>query len=331
MGLTNFPNGVSSFGIPMLGGGGVPATFGNVYFVDNVYGDNGYAGTSSDKAWKTLEYAYSKVTTSNDDVICLSGGGASYGTHEIATMITWSKNKVHLVGLSTGGATDQEPRVIFTTAGKTSEVAALMKVTGFGNTFTNVRFNSWSTATAGVTSVWDAGENNVYTNCQFNMFENLAETTSHDFEARGDSSTFRNCKFGSDTLNKTAARPVLLIKGTGGSARMKNNYFEDCYFVTQTTQVTSSFIKVNDNNSLAFQNVWKNCVFMSPIITSTSAVQLTDAITSSSGLAEGSLLFVNPVTNAASFCGTVTDRVEACGYGVAPSTTTTVGLAITPT
>ena len=50
MGLTNFPNGISSFGVPVLGGIlGIPFT-GTYWFVDPVNGLDGNAGTSPQTA-----------------------------------------------------------------------------------------------------------------------------------------------------------------------------------------------------------------------------------------------------------------------------------------
>jgi hypothetical protein len=69
MTLTAFPNGASSFGIPMVGIGGRTAggsMFGNNYFVDVNLGSNGNTGKSPDKAWKTLTYAFSRMTALDD-------------------------------------------------------------------------------------------------------------------------------------------------------------------------------------------------------------------------------------------------------------------------
>jgi hypothetical protein len=49
MGTTNFPGGVTSFGVPVLGGGyAVPATTGNYFFVDSNTGSNGNSGKDKD-------------------------------------------------------------------------------------------------------------------------------------------------------------------------------------------------------------------------------------------------------------------------------------------
>lgn len=299
--------------------------FGEHYFVDFDNGSDNATGKAVDQAFKTMGTAYAAVTTGNNDTIHARGGSAI----EEDAMITWSKNKIHVVGYGTHGATDQEPRIIFSTAGISSDSAAVIKVTGWGNTFTNIRINSWGTHANNVTALWDAGEGTVYTNCQASKFTDLNVAGVSDVEARGDSTTWRNFRFGSDTLEKTADRAVLLIKGTGGSARMKNNVFEDCDFRTLTDTNTITHIDVYDNNSLAFMNVWKNCTFTTPIITSLSTVQLLNAVESSSGLAEGELLFVNPASNAASFCAGVADRVKVIGP-MTGDASATMGIALLP-
>lgn len=319
-----FIGGIPTFG----GGGGIPAMFGDVRFVDYTNGSDGYYGLSKSRPLKTLSKAEDLSTTGKNDLILING----VDPVQEDTMITWDKNKIHVIGMGIFGATDQEPRIIFTTAGIAAEVAALLKVTGWGNSFTNIRVNNWTTYASARAALWDAGEGTVYTNSQFNMFGLLATTTVSDVEARGDSTTWRHVKFGADTLVKSVRRHVMLIKGTGGSARMKNNVFEDCYYYTRTDTNTISFIKVFDTNSLAFNNIWRNPVMMSPVITSSGDVQLLNAVEAVSGLAEGEMLFDNPITNAASFCdsGSANDRIKVIGPGITAGTTN-IGVAVQPT
>jgi hypothetical protein len=311
--------------------------FGDVYFVDDANGGDGNSCKTKDRACKTLSKAYSLATTDNNDVILINGDDPV----EEDAMITWAKNKIHVFGLGVFGATDQEPRIIFSATGlAVASAPAVIKVTGWGNTFTNIRINSWGVfgTNANVTALWDAGEGTVYTNCQFNKFTDLGLTTVSDVEARGDSTTWRNCRFGFDTLKQTVARPTLWIKGTGANARMKNNVFENCYFVCQSSQANKVFIKVYDANSLAFTNVWKNCTFLAAVITSASAVTLTNAVASNGSLAEGILLFVNPASNCTNFCAGTTARVKVIGPGMLrfsgtdPTVTpdATIGIGVTP-
>jgi len=97
MGLTNFPNGVSSFGIPQVGEG-IPATFGNVWFVDADSGSDANSGKSMTKAFATIGKAITSATTNNHDVICLSANSA----HAQTDQISLTKNRLHFVGLGGG-------------------------------------------------------------------------------------------------------------------------------------------------------------------------------------------------------------------------------------
>lgn len=66
MSVTSFPNGLSSFGFPLL-----PfATVGRVFFVSSVTGvDANGRGTDPQRPFKTINYAISKCTDNNGDVI----------------------------------------------------------------------------------------------------------------------------------------------------------------------------------------------------------------------------------------------------------------------
>ncbi len=77
--LTKFPNGVSSFGIPVLGGiGGIPFT-GNYFFVDPANGSDGAPGEAPDEAKETLGSAHDRCVAGNNDVVVLIGDG--HGWH----------------------------------------------------------------------------------------------------------------------------------------------------------------------------------------------------------------------------------------------------------
>ena len=73
--FTNFPQGVSSFGLPMIGAGPLMTT-GNVFFVNStaLNASDGNVGTSPDKPFATIDYAVGKCTANNSDVIIVGPG-----------------------------------------------------------------------------------------------------------------------------------------------------------------------------------------------------------------------------------------------------------------
>src|SRR3989304_7725210 len=75
MGLTNFPRGISSFGVPVLAGGNIAPT-GTVYFLDSGIGSDGNDGLSSERPFATLDYAFSRCASNNGDYIIVAPGHA---------------------------------------------------------------------------------------------------------------------------------------------------------------------------------------------------------------------------------------------------------------
>lgn len=70
MALTRFPNGVSSFGVPVMGSGAsVPFTTGNYFFVDSSTGSNANDGKDPDHPVATIDYAVGLCTANKGDVI----------------------------------------------------------------------------------------------------------------------------------------------------------------------------------------------------------------------------------------------------------------------
>jgi len=98
---TNFPNGVSVRGIPVLGGGAaIPATTGRVYFVHSGTGNNGHQGTDSSQPFATIDYAIGQCTASKFDVIVVMPGHAE--TLSGATSLVLDVAGVQVIGLGTG-------------------------------------------------------------------------------------------------------------------------------------------------------------------------------------------------------------------------------------
>jgi hypothetical protein len=108
MSLTNFPNGITSFGIPIIGSGAqIPATTGKYFFVHSGTGSNDNSGTTPDSPLATLDNALGKCRDSKMDVIVLMPGHSETITG--AGGITLDKIGVYVVGL---GTYDLRPRFL---------------------------------------------------------------------------------------------------------------------------------------------------------------------------------------------------------------------------
>jgi hypothetical protein len=134
MGLTNFPNGITSFGIPQIGTG-IPVTGGNYFFVDS--GSTGSATGANvgtwDNPYTTLGAAYTAATSANEDVIICKAGHAE--TISAATGLVMAKVGITVVGLGKGTS-----RPTFTLSG--TAATCTMNVTGADQTFHNLLFTA---------------------------------------------------------------------------------------------------------------------------------------------------------------------------------------------
>ena len=120
MTLTAYPNGVSSFGMPLIGSGPVLTT-GNVFFVSSTASNasNGNVGTSPDKPFATIDYAIGKCTAGNGDYIIAMPGHVE--TVAAAAGLAFDVAGVSLAGIGRGSA---RPKVNFTATASTMTVSA---------------------------------------------------------------------------------------------------------------------------------------------------------------------------------------------------------------
>jgi len=114
MALTNFPNGASSFGMPLIG-----LTTGNVFFVHNASGSNSNTGTDADNPFADIDYAIGQCTASNGDIIFAMPG--HYEAVIGASDILFDVAGVTLIGLGSG--TDM-PQIDYTLAAGEVHISA---------------------------------------------------------------------------------------------------------------------------------------------------------------------------------------------------------------
>lgn len=132
MSLTNFPNGISSFGIPQLGGAGlIPQTTGSYFFVDSATGNDVITQGTKDKPFATSNYAVDQCTANKGDVIILMPNH----TENLASagVLTLDVAGLTVVGLGTG---NQRPNLIHTAD------AADIDITGADTTIRNIMITS---------------------------------------------------------------------------------------------------------------------------------------------------------------------------------------------
>ena len=273
--LTNFPQGISSMGIPVVGAS-IPTTYGRYIFVDADNGNDGNDGTSLDKAVKTIAVAYGLATTNKNDVIVLSANAV----HTLTSMLTISKNRVHFVGLGAPRRYGQRARIYMGITTATTDVF-MVKNLGVGNSFTNIKFWNDNTLTQNVAAVGEGGEYATYTNCEFYDSTRLTSDTHAELVLNGDSPQFTNCTFGSlaDAVSGDKVRPaVLMTTATVGAGLVtRDALFDGCRFWKKAGGTTTSFIKISATADLERGMEIHDCQFISSVLGSTPATAITSA------------------------------------------------------
>ena len=252
MALTNFPNGITSFGVPVVGGvGGIPLT-GTWWFVNPASGSDAYDGQSPETPFQTIYAAYQAAASGNNDVIVLIGNGATSGTARLSLAnaqaansaatsgsLIWAKNALHLIGEgSPTGISNRArmaPPTTYTAAtflnGQSVASTPVVKVTGSGCIFANFQiWGGFSTGNAGMITWQDEGNRNYYASVHFAGQSDAASaggTASRSLVLSGGGEhVFQDCTVGVDTVQRTTG-VTRTLEFKGGTAR---NSFLGCVF-----------------------------------------------------------------------------------------------------
>ena len=245
MPLTNFPNGVSSFGLPLVPGIPLPFT-GKFFWVDPVNGNDGYDGSSPTRALQSLYRAQALMTEGANDCALLMSNGLATGSSRLslaaaqsvtpaATVgtLVWAKDACHLIGIgvpsNNSRARIAPPTGVYTQA--TFASGNFVSVTAQGCYFANLSvFHGFSTGGTNQICWTDSGGRNSYNNCQFqglNDAASAADAGSRSLKISGNvgENTFNNCIIGDDTTARSVANASLELSGA-----TPRNLFRDCLF-----------------------------------------------------------------------------------------------------
>ncbi len=212
MGLTHFPNGVSSFGIPLVGSSDYTTT-GNVFFVDSgstARGDNAAKGSDPSTPFATIDFAIGRCTASNGDIIFVMPGHAE--NISAATSLVMDVIGVRVIGMGWGRT---RPVLTYTNAAGTIEMDAA------SCTLENmVLLASVTIVTVGINV--DAADCSIV-NCEFDFDATLDDfITAIDIDAV-DRAAVINCRFIAE--NGTAGMAEAIRCDTANEVRLIDNSF----------------------------------------------------------------------------------------------------------
>ena len=310
-------------GIPLLAS--IGSVFGDTYFVDAENGSASNRGKTPDKAYALLSTAYAAATTNNQDAIFIDGNTA---VTEI-DMITWAKGRTHVYGVNGAGhlGTGHGARIVFAnvaTAAATS--LAPMLVTGWRNTFSNMKFENDSTTTESIYGHIDAGAYTTYERCSFILLNDLDSNSGADVVAQGNGTSWIECEFGAATIKSTGTRHVMLVdKIVSGNGHMDNN-FKDCNFIAYTSNADLHFIHCTGTSDAQRFSMFRGCAFINWDIHA-AGTTMTDAIHVPANTAWYLVLDSNTVVVG---CTNIAQSTDNAGiYISAPvSTAATSGIAV---
>ena len=320
MTITNFPNGVSSFGVPVIPGA-LPFT-GNTFFVNPVSGADGNSGSDPTQPLKTLYAAHRKMTAGNNDVCYLIGNGGTTGTARLSTALAaadailggttatvgtlvWSKNACHLIGIAAPSSATRA-RISNTTTETITTFASgnLVSVTAQGCYFANFSvFQGFATGGASEIAWTDSGGRNSYNGVEFfgggdteSATTNVATMRSLLISGSTGENRFNNCVIGLDTLARSTGSFEFEI--SGGSPR---NVFTDCVIATNAGAAGCTWMKIGADGIDRYV-AFRNCIFTNPTLGGVGATAMTTGFSVNAASGGGVLLM-----NCMQFGATKTD------------------------
>lgn len=278
MPLTNFPHGVSSMGVPLIGSNGIPPFSGNYWFVDETNGADGNSGTSWSAPLATLARAQVLATSGNDDVVFFRGT-----IHQTASL-AWAKDKVHLIGVCAPLKRGKRARI---SVSGTTAFSPLVNVTGSGCYFANFGtfFGFATDAQSTSYAVSDTGGRNCYENVEilgFGAAGTAGNTGARAILISGSTgeNTFRDCVFGVDTVSRGVANYT--VEFTGGSPR---NWFVGCEFEMLAGASTPAHLFTAGSAAIDRYAIFERCIFGNATgSTATTIAQVTKIAASAGGL-----------------------------------------------
>ena len=110
---TNFPYGLTSFGMPVSG---AITTTGILHFVDNTSGNDGNDGLSVETAYKTIQKGLDNCRANKDDYVIVMPSSTDY---DITATLDMSKARTHLIcptGIGWNGMPGNTARIHMNTA-----------------------------------------------------------------------------------------------------------------------------------------------------------------------------------------------------------------------
>ena len=263
MSLTNFPNGISSFGVPILGG--LPPFTGKYIFVKPNSGLDGNDGSSPSAPVKTLAKALSLATADKNDVVFLiaeSNTGTLTTDYQTA-MLDWNKDGVHLIGINAGASFGQRSRIAWSASASVAIATELFRVSADGCLISNIEvFQGLAGGTAMLGGTNVTGTRNKFINCQLAGMGHADNVIANAYSLAltgAIENTFERCSIGLDTISR-AVDTTSELRVLSAASR---NIFKDCIINSQIGHATySPYVYFYGATAIDRWIMFENCKFI---------------------------------------------------------------------
>jgi hypothetical protein len=277
MGLTNFPGGVSSLGVPVVPYGVPFGPTSKAFFVHPGVGSDGARGTDIRHPLQTLDKAHDLCTAGKNDVVFLIGDGSTTATARLTETLVWSKNATHLIGITAPTPIASRARISHASTAPTTAFN-MVQVTADGCMFANLSlFEGFNESSDAI--LWeDAGNRNHYSFIHFGAMGSDGDTGDDASSAcllftGGGEHYFNRCTFGLDTIPRGAANANVRFR-----SEVARVMFEDCWFLCSADASSPLFVDANAANALNRWVMFNRCHFLNGLNYS-GATALTVAMT----------------------------------------------------
>jgi hypothetical protein len=269
MSLTNFPNGITSFGTPILGGGGTLPLMGanaKVFFVDPANGSDSNDGLTPLTALDTVTAAYNKTTSGAGDVVYLISDGGTTGTaRDVA--ITWANNNTHLVGICAPTIVNQRARIAPpSTDTDVDAYTPYITVSGSGCIFMNFSvFQGNSEDSKSSIGIKVSGSRNYFYNVAVlnGAHANQADEETYNVQLTGSENTFDSCYIGVDTVSRGNNAVSANVRfGSDATDQSCRNVFRNCIFPCFADDTEPTFIYAKTAGDCDRWQIFDRCIFV---------------------------------------------------------------------
>jgi hypothetical protein len=314
MTITNFPNGISSFGMPVMGSSFV--TQGDFWFVKPSSGSDAWDGTTPATAKKTLAGALAAATANQNDIVFLmaeSNTSASTTDYQ-STTLDWNKDLVHLIGVGSPSPMSNRARVALISTYVTA--SNLFTLSADGCIVHNIAFFAGVASANPLGAFKLTGTRNYISRCHIAGIGHDTMDVAGGYSLLVDGAQeceFNDCRIGLNTIAAgTAANSEILIDGSA-----KNIFWRNCHIFRRIEHATNHpLVKLADATAIEEMIEFEDCRFISTSTNydtiQTGAFKLVANLTQGVILVSGgkTLLYNGPLAAAGKWCADDRDKIK---------------------